>query len=82
MRSSLGQSVQCSTMFLLDLYSCSKLGPKDQGEGSMEAALHSLSQLDLGYIDLYLIHWPGTQGLQVSDQSNPGWEVNCASALH
>lgn len=69
-------------MFLLGLYACSKLGPKDQGEGSMEAALHSLSQLDLGYIDLYLVHWPGTQGLQVSDQRNPGWEVNCASALH
>lgn len=69
-------------MFLLDLYACSKLGPKDQGEGSMEAALHSLSQLDLGYIDLYLIHWPGTQGLQVSDQHNPGWEVNCAFELH
>lgn len=41
----------------------------------MEGALHSLSQLDLGYIDLYLVHWPGTQGLLVSDQHNPGKEV-------
>lgn len=54
-----------------DVFITSKLGPKDQGEKAMEAALHSLSQLDLGYIDLYLIHWPGTQGRVVTDQRNP-----------
>ena len=59
----------------LSLPPCSKLGPKDQGEKAMEGALHSLSQLDLGYIDLYLIHWPGTQGLVVGDQRNPGQEL-------
>uniref|UniRef100_A0A3Q4BH21 NADP-dependent oxidoreductase domain-containing protein n=1 Tax=Mola mola TaxID=94237 RepID=A0A3Q4BH21_MOLML len=55
-----------------DVFITSKLGPKDQGERAMEGALHSLSQLDLDYIDLYLIHWPGTQGLVVSDKRNPG----------
>ncbi|KAM6909004.1 aldo-keto reductase [Xenentodon cancila] len=55
-----------------DVFITSKLGPKDQGEKAMEGALRSLSQLDLGYIDLYLIHWPGTQGLPVTDQRNPG----------
>ncbi|XP_062300402.1 uncharacterized oxidoreductase YtbE-like [Scomber scombrus] len=55
-----------------DVFITSKLGPKDQGEKAMQGALHSLSQLDLGYIDLYLIHWPGTQGLVVADQRNPG----------
>ncbi|KAM3857399.1 glyoxal reductase [Diretmus argenteus] len=55
-----------------DVFLTSKLGPKDQGARAMEGALHSLSQLDLGYIDLYLIHWPGTQGLAVADQHNPG----------
>ncbi|XP_053198900.1 glyoxal reductase-like [Scomber japonicus] len=54
-----------------DVFITSKLGPKDQGEKAMQGALHSLSQLDLGYIDLYLIHWPGTQGLVVADQRNP-----------
>ncbi|XP_026208846.1 aldo/keto reductase [Anabas testudineus] len=55
-----------------DVFITSKLGPKDQGDKAMEGALRSLSQLDLGYIDLYLIHWPGTQGLAVDDQRNPG----------
>ncbi|KAM3590587.1 uncharacterized protein V6R79_012227 [Siganus canaliculatus] len=55
-----------------DVFITSKLGPKDQGERAMKGALHSLSQLDLDYIDLYLIHWPGTQGLLVSDHRNPG----------
>uniref|UniRef100_A0A1A7WYQ9 NADP-dependent oxidoreductase domain-containing protein n=1 Tax=Iconisemion striatum TaxID=60296 RepID=A0A1A7WYQ9_9TELE len=55
-----------------DVFITSKLGPKDQGEKAMDGALHSLSQLDLGYIDLYLIHWPGTQGLPVADPHNPG----------
>ena len=40
----------------------------------MEGALHSLAQLDLAYIDLYLIHWPGTRDLDVSDQRNPSKE--------
>uniref|UniRef100_A0AAV2KJY6 NADP-dependent oxidoreductase domain-containing protein n=1 Tax=Knipowitschia caucasica TaxID=637954 RepID=A0AAV2KJY6_KNICA len=54
-----------------DVFITSKLGPKDQGAGAMAAALHSLSELDLDWIDLYLIHWPGTQGLEVSDHRNP-----------
>lgn len=55
---------------------CSKLGPKDQGERAKEAALRSLTQLDLSYIDLYLIHWPGTQNWSVSDQRNSGKDLN------
>lgn len=60
--------------FVFFLSQCSKLGPKDQGEKAMEGALRSLSQLGLDYIDLYLIHWPGTQGLVVTDQRNSGKE--------
>ncbi|KAM8747626.1 glyoxal reductase-like isoform 1-T2 [Acanthopagrus schlegelii] len=64
-----------------DVFITSKLGPKDQGERAMEGALHSLAQLDLGYIDLYLIHWPGSQGLVVSDQRNPGNRAQSWAAL-
>ncbi|XP_071779199.1 putative oxidoreductase YtbE [Centroberyx gerrardi] len=64
-----------------DVFITSKLGPKDQGERAMEGALRSLSELDLGYIDLYLIHWPGTQGLVVADQRNPGNRAQSWAAL-
>ncbi|XP_074555390.1 glyoxal reductase-like [Halichoeres trimaculatus] len=53
-----------------DVFITSKLDPKDQGERAMEGALQSLSLLDLDYIDLYLIHWPGTLGLEPTDQCN------------
>ncbi|KAL0969921.1 hypothetical protein UPYG_G00234550 [Umbra pygmaea] len=54
-----------------DIFIISKLGPKDQGIKAREGALRSLELLDLEYIDLYLIHWPGTQGLGVGDLRNP-----------
>ncbi|XP_036967849.1 uncharacterized oxidoreductase YtbE-like [Acanthopagrus latus] len=64
-----------------DVFITSKLGPKDQGERAMEGALHSLAQLDLAYIDLYLIHWPGTRDLDVSDQRNPNNRAQSWAAL-
>ncbi|XP_028285338.1 uncharacterized protein LOC114451023 isoform X2 [Parambassis ranga] len=64
-----------------DVFITSKLGPKDQGDKAMDGALHSLSQLDLGYIDLYLIHWPGTQGLAVGDNRNPGHRAQSWATL-
>uniref|UniRef100_A0A8C6WUM5 Zgc:101765 n=1 Tax=Neogobius melanostomus TaxID=47308 RepID=A0A8C6WUM5_9GOBI len=64
-----------------DVFITSKLGPKDQGAGAMEGAMCSLTQLDLGYIDLYLIHWPGTQGLDVTDHKNPGNRATSWAAM-
>lgn len=64
-----------------DVFITSKLQPKDQGPGAMKGALHSLTQLDLSYIDLYLIHWPGTQGLDVADQRNSGNRAASWAAL-
>nr|XP_022304553.1 uncharacterized protein LOC111111712 isoform X1 [Crassostrea virginica] len=58
-----GYSLQRSDIFIT-----SKLGPKDQGEGSCYSAfLKSLSNLQCQYLDLYLIHWPGTQGKKPDD---------------
>lgn len=53
-----------------DIFVTSKLAPRDQGEEAEAACLHSLKQLDCDYIDLYLIHWPGKQGLKSEDPGN------------
>ena len=43
-----------------DVFVTSKLAPKEQGyEEARAAVLSSLERLQLSYIDLYLIHWPG-----------------------
>ena len=47
------------------------LAPVDQGyKKTLKAVDESLNQLDLEYIDLYLIHWPGTAKLDPSDPQN------------
>lgn len=64
-----------------DVFITSKLGPKDQGSRARDGARRSLSQLDLGYLDLFLIHWPGTQGLGGSDPRNPENRARSWAAL-
>ncbi|KAI1320486.1 hypothetical protein EDD11_000871 [Mortierella claussenii] len=54
-----------------DIFLTSKLAPKDQGyEACHQAVLESLHNLQVDYIDLYLIHWPGTAKLKLSDPQN------------
>lgn len=42
-----------------------------QGAGKAYAAMcDSVDALGLGYVDLYLIHWPGASGLKSEDPAN------------
>lgn len=54
-----------------DIFITSKLAPRDHGAGTCRnACLASLQNLKTDYLDLYLIHWPGSQGKQPEDPSN------------
>ncbi|CAM9535534.1 unnamed protein product [Phaeothamnion confervicola] len=51
-----------------DIFLTSKLSPRDQGEeGAAAAVLESLNDLDTDYLDLYLVHWPGSSNMQGDD---------------
>lgn len=59
-----------------------KLSPKDQGHVKATQAINdSLERLKpLGYVDLFLIHWPGASGLPVDSIENEtlrmeSWQV-------
>lgn len=64
-----------------DVFLTSKLSPRDHGEAAYTACLRSLQDLDCGYLDLYLIHWPGTQGLPQDDAGNPERRLRSWRAL-
>ena len=54
-----------------DIWITSKLAPKDHGEERCEEAIRSiLRDLDTDFLDLFLIHWPGVQKLEVTDPQN------------
>ncbi|KAG0363242.1 hypothetical protein BG005_001975 [Podila minutissima] len=54
-----------------DIFITSKLAPKDQGyDTCYKAVLESIKNLQVDYIDLYLIHWPGTARLKLPDPKN------------
>jgi len=47
-----------------EVFVVTKLWPDSHGyDKALKACEKSLQQLDIGYIDLYLIHWPGVNGL-------------------
>lgn len=53
------------------LFLTTKLSPYNQGKEKCHKALQeSLSNLQVDFLDLYLIHWPGTSKLQRDDPKN------------
>ena len=54
-----------------DVFITSKLHPRNQNyEAAKRAVTESLEQLETEFIDLYLIHWPGTSKLKPEDPMN------------
>ncbi|KAJ1374166.1 hypothetical protein KIN20_036791 [Parelaphostrongylus tenuis] len=54
-----------------DIFITSKVSPANQGtEPAKKSVLESLANLQTDYIDLMLIHWPGTSRLPVGDARN------------
>lgn len=65
-----------------EVFVTSKLAPRDQGFEKAIAAFHySLHCLERSQLDLYLIHWPGAQGLQREDPSNAALRQQSWKAL-
>ncbi|KAI9199480.1 NADP-dependent oxidoreductase domain-containing protein [Polychytrium aggregatum] len=57
-----------------DIFITSKIAPKDQGyDKAYKAVSDALVRFGpaIQYIDLMLIHWPGTQGLHIEHAKNP-----------
>ncbi|XP_034242476.1 glyoxal reductase-like [Thrips palmi] len=55
-----------------DIFITSKLAPEDHHPDRVQSAvLRSLSQLQTPYLDLFLVHWPGTSGIPAGHSDNP-----------
>eukprot|EP00347_Sterkiella_histriomuscorum_P013149 403365823 len=65
------EAIQNGTTTRDDIFITSKIPPDFMGkEKSIECINQSLQNFDLDYIDLMLIHYPGTKGLKQDDPKN------------
>jgi diketogulonate reductase-like aldo/keto reductase len=63
----LGQAIRSSGMLRSDLFITSKVSPEHLDYADvLRACRGSLRRLEMDYLDLYLIHWPG-QGMRLAD---------------
>jgi diketogulonate reductase-like aldo/keto reductase len=58
----------------------SKISPKQMGN-PLEAIEESLQKLGVGYLDLCLLHWPGTGGMKPDDPRQPEKRLQSWQAL-
>eukprot|EP00735_Rhodelphis_limneticus_P011207 TRINITY_DN4276_c0_g1::TRINITY_DN4276_c0_g1_i1::g.8046::m.8046 TRINITY_DN4276_c0_g1::TRINITY_DN4276_c0_g1_i1::g.8046 ORF type:complete len:285 (-),score=17.26,sp/P22045/PGFS_LEIMA/46.40/1e-84,Aldo_ket_red/PF00248.16/3.1e-56 TRINITY_DN4276_c0_g1_i1:650-1504(-) len=67
-----GKAIRDSGIPRAEVFLTSKLAPTDMlsYEGVLQSFERSLQELQTGYLDLYLIHWPGAAKLQVQDPRN------------
>lgn len=55
-----------------DIFITSKIAPENQGtELARKSIMRTLSDLQTDYLDLMLIHWPGTNVIPISDARGP-----------
>jgi len=65
-----GQAIKSSSILREEIFITTKLDNSDHGyQKTLKAFEKSLKELDLEYIDLYLIHWP------ISDKRNESWKA-------
>eukprot|EP01023_Acetabularia_acetabulum_P006220 TRINITY_DN125_c0_g1_i1.p1 TRINITY_DN125_c0_g1~~TRINITY_DN125_c0_g1_i1.p1 ORF type:complete len:296 (-),score=44.07 TRINITY_DN125_c0_g1_i1:453-1340(-) len=66
-----GRAIRDSGIPREQIFLSSKVGPKNQGwDAAMKACQDSLKQLQMDYIDLMMIHWPGASGINPEGQQN------------
>ncbi|KYQ92801.1 aldo-keto reductase [Tieghemostelium lacteum] len=65
-----------------DIFVTSKVSTAEQGfDKAYEACLNSLKRLQLDYLDLYLIHWPGVQQTALTSPINSKLRAGSWEAL-
>uniref|UniRef100_A0A7S3DJC3 NADP-dependent oxidoreductase domain-containing protein n=1 Tax=Palpitomonas bilix TaxID=652834 RepID=A0A7S3DJC3_9EUKA len=67
-----GDAIRDSGIPREEVFVTTKLSPRDQHgyEAAMRAMRMSISRLNVGYIDLFLIHWPGRSGKRLEPKDN------------
>jgi diketogulonate reductase-like aldo/keto reductase len=65
------RAIQANICTRSELFITTKISPRDQGyDKALEAIESSMEKLGIDYLDLILLHWPGTQKLRPDDIQN------------